>query len=566
MVGNLATTTTHVIIVGQKRARLVEISDELFLTRSAALLPGESGSSSSGGSTRRRYASVELLATALRHARANAGQTVLVAGHTRGSGSEAIWLSGDRAAWVQALLTGKRQAFLQLTGEVYLDPGREDLERLLDGVARDMQWRCSLADCDDQLVQATRSFQDEYNRQGKAGSSAPDLQLTGVFDAPTWGAFFDTQQYLLSGALGASLADLRALQQGLLLVRQQPARCGGAKPVADAQRSAPLYRSRTDERVEILFFEGGQQPEVPCMAGDCRPAACELFDDRWYLVTELSDLPEGTRRVTPVLDLQQSTIGLDSPGGSPESVVATLGLTNEGSGPSYTGDGTLRRSNANVELYLDSQCFTPLVFGADHTTRIASAQLASGLQTYLRGRVVGSTDLTLALDDPQNPRIIVRPPVTRTVKVKDRVRVRLHDSQHELMPNTWCLVSIADGPLRSDGDAWVSVDVAGQPDRFTVQWGGQSAQGPHPHSLVVRLDWDTAAAAEQPVIRLHNLGYTRASEDLNGAVEAFQYDYQVDHLPVPVGLQNGALPPATRSRLWQIYEARQCNAEKPGTV
>lgn len=270
---DLATGQEHVIIVGQKSARLVELHDELFLPGSGALLPAPS--------RRELPAAVTLLAVAARHAQDNSGQKVLVAGHTRQRGEASILLSEDRAALVFALLAGKRDLFGQRAVLMQRDDEGRDRRALLDWIAAELGWPCAVAG--DDLRGATTRFQESYNSQGKAGNTAAaDLELSGAFDSATWCAVHDCFRLLMARALEVELSALDGWSAGLTPARADKpfVGCGGYKPRAAMEPD--LHRSRTDARAEVLFFDAGQEPEVPCFARACDPGACELFDARWY--------------------------------------------------------------------------------------------------------------------------------------------------------------------------------------------------------------------------------------------------------------------------------------------
>ena len=284
MFSDLATSQEHLIIVGQKEATFVELDDELFMSGSGVVLPVRRSSPAD-----KRPPAVAILAAAVRHAQQRRGLKVLVAGHTRARGEASILRSRDRSAYAHALLTGERTRFADFDAGLCLDGQDRDRSAILDWVASEMGWPCSKSADDDDMVAATSRFQESYNRRGKAGNtSAADLSITGAFDSHTWCAVYDCYRHQMAAALEVDLNTLDSWSAELVFVdKGQPfVGCSGYKPLGDMDFD--LYQSQTDARVEVLFFQSGQEPEVPCFSGKCTPRACEMLDARWYKASRVS--------------------------------------------------------------------------------------------------------------------------------------------------------------------------------------------------------------------------------------------------------------------------------------
>jgi outer membrane protein OmpA-like peptidoglycan-associated protein len=143
------------------------------------------------------------------------------------------------------------------------------------------------------------------------------------------------------------------------------------------------------------------------------------------------------------------------------------------------------------------------------------------------------------------------------------VDVRLHDADAKPMPRAAYRIDAGGVVTRgvADADGFAKVLLVSCPERLSVEWGKSE------DALEFRMDLFAECSEGEPealaVPRLHNLGYDAVGR-LADAVRAFQLDYQVDHLPAPIGLQGGKLPPATLTKLTAIWDAKDCDASMPG--
>ncbi len=278
---DLSTGKEHVIVVEQKKARFALLDGELFLPGSGVLLPARQAAADS------KPDAIQILARALGHARDNSAAKILVAGHTSATGEASILPSMDRAAFTRGLLAGARQRFEGFEKNLFLDGQGRDRAAVLDWVSSRFGWSCGVTQGGD-LSAATRAFQEDYNSGGKAGnSSAEDLAISGAFDGATWCAVFDCYRHQMAAALAVDLATLDTISGALTWVASSKPSvgCGGYRP--QSNMDASLSWAGGDDRVEVLFFEAAQEPDVPCLAARCRPDACELFDSRWYEYTRI---------------------------------------------------------------------------------------------------------------------------------------------------------------------------------------------------------------------------------------------------------------------------------------
>lgn len=264
-----------------------ELIDAHFRTDSCVVLPeGEDPDDK----THQSLSSVGVIATALRFNEEHAGRSMLVAGHTdtRADPKFNQTLSEERARVALALLKGG-------------DPSREDFKKLCDGrhtvadikqilswVARafdaPIQFNCDPGKIDNNLASATKAitaFQTDFNRNKQAlGSSAADLTPDGSVGPLTWGAFFDCYEFALQQELGETPAGLATLRGQLTFVDPAHESLGFSEFFPIEELGVDEFRSQANRRVEFLFFEQGEEPDVAHAADD--PETSDLYLPGFY--------------------------------------------------------------------------------------------------------------------------------------------------------------------------------------------------------------------------------------------------------------------------------------------
>jgi outer membrane protein OmpA-like peptidoglycan-associated protein len=144
------------------------------------------------------------------------------------------------------------------------------------------------------------------------------------------------------------------------------------------------------------------------------------------------------------------------------------------------------------------------------------------------------------------------------------VNLRLHDEDRNPMPGVPFIAKIGkvvlvEGVSDDEGFAFVPLPPV-CPERILVRWG-EDPIFDYAHELDIFPDCFPDNAQSSNVARLHNLGYA-PTIDLEAAVLQFQADYGVDADPEPIGLVDGALPPATQQRLDAIWFEKNSNATR----
>jgi hypothetical protein len=147
---------------------------------------------------------------------------------------------------------------------------------------------------------------------------------------------------------------------------------------------------------------------------------------------------------------------------------------------------------------------------------------------------------------------------------QDVLEVRLHDAGSNPLPRASCVASNGEevlSALEADEDGFIRLRLPPVcPTQIRLRYGPAGSTEPFPFVCELIADCESGGEAEQDRQRLHNLGYSFDWE-FEAAAARFQTDYEVDHQPEPVGLIDGALPPASRARLAQIFE--ECDASLP---
>jgi hypothetical protein len=301
-IASLSTEVSHRIVIAWHRlVHLVEFEDALFRTNSAVVLPSAEGPSEADGDARRRTA-VGLAATVLRHSEEHPDRSILVAGHADTAGKDPYnqSLSEWRAQCVQAVLVGDAYTFAKICN----NPKRmrvADYEQILTWLAETRGWDCDPGTIDDHHTDRTQAavnrFRQAYNAHGPGASWAPRITEYGAPNTDeTWMAYFNCYEEALAIELGVELGELASLRANLRFVSATVVGCGEHHPI-EAEHIDD-YRSQTNRRVEVLFFDPGEEPHLACHAAGpagCDPAACDLYDPHRYrrhvLLPMLSALP-----------------------------------------------------------------------------------------------------------------------------------------------------------------------------------------------------------------------------------------------------------------------------------
>ncbi len=272
----LPTDEENLVIVSRASAFRVEAADVHFNSDSAVFLP-DAGAAKPTGAVNPNITGIGVLAACLQYAQSHPERRALVAGHTDSVGSPGynLTLSSLRATNTKAALTGDRDGWVQTA---LAKSCVADQQRLLQFFAFAFHWDCDPGGVDNmagaQTRTAVRAFQTRYNAKFDAS-----IATDGAVGKETWGAFFDASRLELAAQLALDDEGLSALQQGITFADPGHAAvgCGDSHPIEAA--GASQFRSATNRRVEILFFDPGDLPTFPChpSPSTCRPAECPIY-------------------------------------------------------------------------------------------------------------------------------------------------------------------------------------------------------------------------------------------------------------------------------------------------
>ncbi len=225
------------------------------------------------------------------HAAAHASQKILITGHTDTSGGQAsnVVLAHKRAMSVKHALLGERDEWVAIADGQHRV---EDYQQILTWIAK--VWA---ADCDPEGVdnihgpnttRAVTNFQTLYNEEFEA-----EIDVDGVVGKQTWGAIFDVYMEILADILDVDVDKLPAERAKLKFLDDAKAGvgCGEHFPVdlpgVDGRRSA------LNRRVQVLFFDPGEEPLLDChpKADKCVPDECEIYKKRIHFFWPIDPEP-----------------------------------------------------------------------------------------------------------------------------------------------------------------------------------------------------------------------------------------------------------------------------------
>jgi peptidoglycan hydrolase-like protein with peptidoglycan-binding domain len=259
---------------------VLEMADVHFHHDSAVLLPDyQASDTADGDSEEQNHATaLSVLASCYVYASQNPSQVLLIAGHTdtTGRASYNLTLSEMRADNVLHVLLGNREEWTALAQSKHKV---EDYQQILKWVAGKWGWDCDPGEIDDREGPETQAaitrFQQRYKEEFEIS-----LTQDGIVGRKTWGAFFDLYMRDLAERLETDEMGLASWRSQLNFVdpERQAVGCGENFPI-EAPRQDD-YRSSTNRRVEILFFDPDDKPLLECSPrrGRCFAEKCEIYN------------------------------------------------------------------------------------------------------------------------------------------------------------------------------------------------------------------------------------------------------------------------------------------------
>lgn len=255
--GEEATSGPLLITQELKRCEFLEVEDVHFNHDSAVVLPD----------------ALNDLACCYLYAMENPSKLLLIAGHTDKSGPASYnrWLSKKRAENVLNILLGRRDEWVKSVtsprGPTQRKPeGKskiEDYQAILKWVEAKYGWPCDPGEIYNTSVpktkEAIRAFQEKYNSELRARVRGKSIKEDELMGPETWGAFFDVYMLELAELLGldSDISRLETYRNALKFVDGRRIVGGG-----ESHRITRRYKSRTDRRVELLFFDPEEKPKL----------------------------------------------------------------------------------------------------------------------------------------------------------------------------------------------------------------------------------------------------------------------------------------------------------------
>lgn len=340
---SIGTGQSHTFQLAPLRAQLIEMEDAHFHLDSAVLLPDWAGDPQLVGDGG-RTTGLAVLAACLVQARDNPEQKLLAAGHTDTSGGEGhnVALSEARAENVAAALKGDKAAWVDIAKRQHRV---EDYQRVLKWIAWLWGWPCDPGPIDGDHGNGTTAAVKAF--QHLAGEELQrDIAVDGDVGEQTWGAIFDIYMLVLGDMLDVDPDGLRELQAGVTWHDKPTVGCGESFPIEG--RGIDGMRSATNRRVELLFFDPGEQPTLACHAspGACTKEQCDLYAPGAYQTSYLPAPPIQLQPATIELDLTEIK-GLYKPGHVDGADLAAVTGKRSGWLAGYTSDDDLGRIFVN---------------------------------------------------------------------------------------------------------------------------------------------------------------------------------------------------------------------------
>ncbi len=220
----------------------------------------------------------ESLALVFRQLQIDSRKKVLIAGHSEPADppSRGFELSEKRAKSILYLLTGEGAPWIELVTQNHLII---DYQQILKYFDNSRGWNCNPRNIDngwtDRTARAVRRFFSRYNRRfarRRGLDQLPDDLYDTVANDPdkrwpeeAWAAVFNLYQDELRRVLEVTPTQMDTMRSTLLEFIAETTRyvrCGESFPINS--EFSENYRSEDNHRVEILFFDPDEIPEMNC--------------------------------------------------------------------------------------------------------------------------------------------------------------------------------------------------------------------------------------------------------------------------------------------------------------
>ncbi len=394
------TTDTHAFHLQPFLGHRLEMRDVHYHHDSAVLLPDYDVVPDSS-----RVTALATLAACLNHAKKNPSHKLLIAGHTDTTGRNDynLGLSELRAKSVYFALAGDKSSWVGVAESKHKV---EDYQLILKWASQEFGYDSDPGAIDDshgpKTTAAVKRFQEQYNAD--AGTSIP---ANGVVGTGTWEAFFDLYMESLAQLFEGGKEGLTALQGGLKWVKDgvKLVGCGEEFPIQDAQKDG--YESKINRRVEMLFFEPGQEPKLDCHPGPgkCEPILCEIYNPWMYRYKPIpsTPIPKTGNLVTPKLDCEYLVALLRRTGDPWDKYPADptyieIWYEESRSRPHYPASKKLTLKSAGHLMLATENDFSKAVEGEISVPASQIGGAGKHFKIWVWGKTAGAFKLTLELE------------------------------------------------------------------------------------------------------------------------------------------------------------------------
>lgn len=235
---------------------VVETEDVLFATGREILMPDD-GLEQTQAEDRR--SGLHAVAAVLRYASFHPDASLGVFGHTDtvGKSGDNLTLSLDRATNVHHVLIGDADAWAAHCQDHY---DVADFQRVLRWIALRKGWSTDPGPIDGQFGDRTRTARDNF-RERMNSEYSTSLKRGVKQNVDDWRAYFTLYDEALAEILGGDARELSRVRAGLKLTTPATIGCGEAFPADQPERNS--FESATNRRVDLVFFEPDELPELP---------------------------------------------------------------------------------------------------------------------------------------------------------------------------------------------------------------------------------------------------------------------------------------------------------------
>jgi outer membrane protein OmpA-like peptidoglycan-associated protein len=406
------TTDTHVFHLQPFQGWRLEMGDVHFHHDSAVLLPDYDVVPDAS-----RITALAVLAACLNHAKKNPAMKLLIAGHTDTTGRNDynLGLSELRAKSVFFALTGDKDGWVGVAESKHKV---EDYQLILKWASQEMGYDSDPGAINNspgpKTTKATKRFQEQYNED--YGTSIP---ANGVVGAETWGAFFELYMEVLAELLKTDKTGLAAIQGSLKWVQDgvKLVGCGEEFPIDAPQKNS--YESKTNRRVEMLFFEPGQEPKLDCHPGPGKtvPVLCEIYNPWMYRYKKISPtpIPKLANVVTPKLEAEYLVALLRRTGDPWDKYPADptyieIRYEESRKRPHYPEAKKLTLKSGGHLMLATENDFSKAVEGDLPVTAKQVGGVGKKFKVWVWGKTAGAFKLQLALEDSGLANVATDPP------------------------------------------------------------------------------------------------------------------------------------------------------------